>query len=89
MDRLSDVASFTLLDLQEIAREVLDDGDIVLSPAMNVNDVPGWDSLNHTLITLEIAGRFNAKVEAPQLGRLPTFGDLVAFVNANIARPDA
>jgi acyl carrier protein len=89
MDRLSDVATFTLLDLQEIAREVLDDGDIVLSPSMNVNDVPGWDSLNHTLITLEIAGRFNAKIEAPQLGRLANFGDLVNFVNANVAPPDA
>jgi acyl carrier protein len=77
--------AFTLDDLQKIAREIIGDRDIVLAPQMSADDVPGWDSLNHTLITLEIAGRFGANVEAPELGGIPTFGEVVTFINHRIS----
>jgi acyl carrier protein len=76
--------AFTIQHLQDIARDVIGDTDITLSPSMSANDVPGWDSLNHTLIAMEIAGRFTPDVDAQQLGRLATFGDLVEFVNAKM-----
>jgi acyl carrier protein len=76
--------TFTIQHLQDIARDVIGDTDITLSPSMSANDVPGWDSLNHTLIAMEIAGRFTPDVDAQQLGRLATFGDLVEFVNAKM-----
>ena len=76
--------TFTIQHLQDIARDVIGDTDITLSPSMSANDVPGWDSLNHTLIAMEIAGRFTPDVDAQQLGRLATFGDLIAFVNAKM-----
>jgi acyl carrier protein len=78
------MATFTIQHLQDIAREIIGDGDIVLSPSMSASDVPGWDSLNHTLIAMEIAGRFTPQVDAQQLGRLATFGDVVDFVNARM-----
>lgn len=76
---------FRLEDLEEIARFIIGDPDIALTPEMTADDVPGWDSLNHTLITLEISGRFGAMVEAPDLARLPSFGEVVAFVNRRTA----
>jgi acyl carrier protein len=76
---------FTLQDLQDIAREMIGDRDIVLSSGLAAQDVPGWDSLNHTLITFEIAGRFEVNVEAPELAALATFGDVVKLVNERIA----
>jgi hypothetical protein len=33
---------------------------------------------------MEIAGRFTPQVDAQQLGRLATFGDVVDFVNARM-----
>ena len=78
------MVDFTIQDLQDIARDIIGDDEIALSRSMNANDVPGWDSLNNTLIAMEIAGRFAAQVDAPQLGRLETFGDLVDFVNARM-----
>jgi acyl carrier protein len=80
---------FTLQDLQDIAREIIGDRDIVLSSGMAAQDVPGWDSLSHTLITFEITGRFEANVEAPELAALATFGDVVKLVNERIASPGA
>jgi len=76
--------AFTLADLQAIAREVIGDREIELTPAMEAADVPGWDSLNHTLITVEIENLTGAAVDAQQLAQCPTFGDLVAFVAARL-----
>lgn len=73
---------FTIEHLQALAREVIGDREIVLAPGMSAADVPGWDSLNHTLITVEIAARAEAPVEADELAALATFGELVAFVRA-------
>ncbi|NKC33567.1 acyl carrier protein [Roseomonas sp. BU-1] len=73
-----------MADLQAIAREVIGDRDILLEPGMAAADVPGWDSLNHTLISVEIEDRTGAAVDAQQLAECPTFGDLVAFVATRI-----
>ncbi|WP_439599059.1 acyl carrier protein [Falsiroseomonas sp.] len=73
--------AFTLADLQAIAREVIGDREIALAPEMEAADVPGWDSLNHTLISVEIEAATGAPVDAEMLAECPTFGDLVALVN--------
>jgi acyl carrier protein len=83
--RRVEMPAFTLSDLEVIAREIIGDRDIALSPSMSAEDVPGWDSLNHTLITLEIAGRFGAKIEAPELAKLPDFAAVVALVNERLS----
>lgn len=76
--------AFTLADLQAIAREVIGDREIELAPEMEAADVPGWDSLNHTLISVEIEGQTGAAVDAQQLAQCPNFGALVAFVVARL-----
>ena len=53
---------------------------------MSAEDVPGWDSLNHTLIALEISGQFGTQVDAQDLGKIPTFGDVIVFINQRIAQ---
>jgi acyl carrier protein len=77
--------AFTLADLQAIAREVIGDRDILLTPRMAAGDVPGWDSLNHTLISLEVEARGGAAVTPEELGECPDFGALVALVVARQA----
>jgi acyl carrier protein len=73
---------FTIEHLQTIAREIIGDRDIVLKPEMAAADVPGWDSLNHTLISVEIEARAEAAVDAQMLAEQPDFGALVAFVRS-------
>jgi acyl carrier protein len=76
------VAVFTIQDLQAIAREVIGDRDIVLTPDMTAADVPGWDSLNHTLIAMEIGAHLDREVDAEKLAQQPTFGALIDHINA-------
>lgn len=71
---------FTLEHLTVIAREIIGDREIVLRPDMSAADVPGWDSLNHTLISVEIEARAEADVDSQQLAEQPDFGALVEFV---------
>lgn len=73
---------FTIEHLQAIAREIIGDREIALTPEMAAADVPGWDSLNHTLISVEIEARAGAAVDAQQLAEQATFGALVAFVRS-------
>lgn len=73
---------FTLEHLQAIAREIIGDRELVLQAHQSAADVPGWDSLNHTLISVEIEARAEAAVDAGMLAEQPDFGALVAFVRA-------
>jgi acyl carrier protein len=76
------MSAFTIEDLQEIAQEVIGDRDVTLSPEMTAMDVPGWDSLSHTLISIEIGGRTGRDIDAQSLAEAANFGELVDRVNA-------
>lgn len=71
---------FTLEHLQTIAREIIGDRELVLRGDQSAADVPGWDSLNHTLISVEIEARAGADVDSQMLAEQPNFGALVEFV---------
>ena len=74
------MVTFTIDDLQAIARDVIGDCDIVLTQNMTAADVPGWDSLNHTLVSIEISALIGHEVDAQELAQALTFGDLVDHV---------
>ncbi len=76
------MTGFTIEDLQEIAQEVIGDRDIALSSEMTAMDVPGWDSLCHTLISIEIGGQVGREIDAQSLAAAANFGELVDLVNA-------
>ncbi len=76
------MSAFTLADLQAAAREVIGDEDIELSPEMTANDVPGWDSLNHTLICVELGLRLGRRVEPQEMAALPDFAAMVDHLAA-------
>lgn len=73
---------FTLEHLQTIAREIIGDRELVLRADQSAPDVPGWDSLNHTLISVEIEARAEAEVDPQMLAEQPDFGALVEFVRS-------
>lgn len=75
------MSAFTLGDLQEIARDIIGDDDIFLAPEMCAQDVPGWDSLSHTIISVEIAARTGHEMDAQVLAQFDNFGDMVGYVN--------
>jgi acyl carrier protein len=73
--------SFTLEDLNRIARETIGVRNLVLAAGMTAKDVPGWDSLNHTIIAMTIASEFGVELTPKQMGDAEDFGALVAMVD--------
>jgi acyl carrier protein len=73
--------------LNEIFRQVLDDGNIVLSPEMTADDVEGWDSMNHIFIVVEIEKRFGVKFQAAEMEELKNVGELAALARKKAAAP--
>jgi acyl carrier protein len=72
--------------LNDIFRQVLDDGTIALRPEMTAEDVAGWDSMNHIFIVVEIEKRFGIKFHAAEMEELKNVGELTALVRQKVAR---
>ena len=66
--------------LTGIFREVFDDDEISLSPAMTADDIDGWDSLSHVNLIVTIETRFNIKFTQKELLTFKNVGDLMASI---------
>jgi acyl carrier protein len=76
--------TFSLDDLTRIARESIGDPRLELRPQMSASDLAGWDSLNHTIITMAIADEYGLALQPRQLAEARDFGEVVAMVNKAI-----
>ena len=74
-----------LSDLTAILREVLDDPALVLTAATSAADIPGWDSMAHIALVVEVECRFGIQFQAAEIEALRQVGDLVALIEAKRA----
>lgn len=74
-----------LATLTAIFQDVLDDDELVLTPATTAQDVENWDSLNHVRLMLTVERKFSVKFSAAEIGRLKNVGDLVALIESRLA----
>jgi acyl carrier protein len=69
-------------DLTEVFHQVFRRNDIVLTPALTANDVPGWDSFRQVEIILAVEQRFSITLSSSDVDALEKVGDLVNFIAA-------
>jgi acyl carrier protein len=72
--------------LNEVFRSVFDDPDLTVSTATTAKDVPGWDSIVHITLVIEVERQFNVKFQMAEIEKLRNVGDLVAMLEAKQAR---
>jgi acyl carrier protein len=77
-------AILTIEALSAIAEEIIGLPSIALSSQMLASEIPGWDSLNHTLIILEISNMLGIELSAEETAHLPDLGALVALANSRV-----
>jgi len=75
-----------LARLNEVFRSVFDDPALTVSEATTAKDVPGWDSIVHITLVIEIERQFNVKFQMAEIEKLRNVGDLVAILTAKLAR---
>jgi acyl carrier protein len=68
-----------LTRLTTVFREVFDDDELTLTPAMTADDVDGWDSLAHIRLILSVQKAFGIKFSPVEMNRLKDVGDLIAL----------
>jgi acyl carrier protein len=71
--------------LTEIFREVFDDDELEVIPALTADDVEEWDSLNHIRLVLSIEKGFGLRFSAAEVGGLKNVGEFVELIQSKAA----
>ena len=71
--------------LSAIFHDVFEDDSITVTPDLTAPDVPGWDSLSHIRLILEVQRAFDIKFAAAQTANLKNVGELDELIHAKTA----
>lgn len=70
--------------LTPVFHDVFDDDSIVLSPEMTANDIDGWDSQTHVMLTVAAEQRFGIKFRTAELESLRNVGQFAQVICAKL-----
>ncbi|MCQ2030736.1 acyl carrier protein [Stutzerimonas zhaodongensis] len=73
-----------LKELTAVFHDVFDDDSIVLSPEMTANDIDGWDSQTHVMLTVAAEQRFGIKFKTAELESLRNVGHFAQVISAKL-----
>ena len=72
--------------LVEAVREETGDPDALVNSGMTADDIPGWDSLAHVRIVMNMEARTGAEIDISDTYKAATVDELCAIVRKN-SRP--
>ena len=64
----------------EAVREETGDPNVMIKPGMTADDIPGWDSLAHVRIVMNLEARTGAEIEISDTYKAATVDDLCTIV---------
>ncbi|MHB0819534.1 acyl carrier protein [Stutzerimonas stutzeri] len=73
-----------LKELTAVFHDVFDDDSIVLSPKMTANDIDGWDSQTHVMLTVAAEQRFGIKFRTAELESLRNVGHFAEVISKKL-----
>ncbi|WP_407290749.1 acyl carrier protein [Stutzerimonas zhaodongensis] len=73
-----------LKELTQVFHDVFDDDSIVLSPEMTAQDIDGWDSQTHVMLTVAAEQRFGIKFRTAELESLRNVGHFAEVIGAKL-----
>ncbi|MGA3051317.1 MAG: acyl carrier protein [Chitinispirillaceae bacterium] len=69
-----------LLKLTEIARDIFENEDTVLTDATNANDVDGWDSLTNIQFVIAIEKAFSIRLASREIQSWESVGEIISSI---------
>ncbi len=72
--------------LTRVMADVFDDDDVVAKPELTAKDVPGWDSMAHVRLILQVERTFGVKFTATEISSFKTVGDLARSIAAKTGK---
>lgn|GEM_PF-3563799 len=73
---------FPIESIYEIMRHVFMLRDFNFDSSMSAKDVPGWDSLNHSILIMELSLATGLDISAEVTAKLSSIGQLHAFITS-------
>jgi acyl carrier protein len=77
-----------LAEITDVVRQVLEDRTIELAPATTIDELAGWDPMNHIAILVEAECRFDVVFDLAEVDAMPTVGHLVRLIQAKRSMSD-
>lgn len=72
--------------LQAAIREETGQDSIEIAPGMTANDIPGWDSLAHVRILMNVEERVGKPISIKDTYAAADIGQLLAILKLQVAR---
>ncbi len=67
-------------ELTRVFHQVFERDDLVLTPELTADHVPGWNSFKQVEILLEVQERFHIQLTSKDVDHLQTVGDLARTI---------
>ncbi|HET6377895.1 MAG TPA: acyl carrier protein [Methylocella sp.] len=74
------MTEFPIEQMYRIMRDVLMLHEFEFNTSMSAKDVPGWDSLNHSILMMELSNATGLELSGEETAKLGTVGELHAFI---------
>jgi acyl carrier protein len=81
--------SSVFAELTQVFRDLTSDPALEIAPEQTPDDIPGWDSMTHIAVIVELECRFGVQFRAAEMDSLYSIGELVRAVEAKRARAAA
>jgi acyl carrier protein len=65
-----------------LVRRVLNRPGLTLTPDMRATQVPGWDSLQHVVILMEVEAATGVEIDPSETLKVPDLGALLQLISA-------
>lgn len=73
-----------LKQVEVIFKDVLDNGDIVLTEHTTANDIEEWDSLSHIQLIVEIEKHFKVKFSSTEILSWQNVGEMLLAIQSKL-----
>lgn len=75
----------TEIVLRDIMRTLFHQPDLELADDLTAAQVPGWDSLNHVNLVIQVEEEFGIRFTNDEVAQLANVGDLKQLVHSKVA----
>jgi acyl carrier protein len=72
----------TLARLTDVFRDVFDDEELVIDRQTTAKDIPGWDSLMHVTLLVNVEKTFGVRFTSSEVAGLKNVGELIDLIGS-------
>ncbi len=72
------------IKLQDVMRDVFDDGEIVIEDGTTADDIDAWDSLTHVQLIVAVEKAFGLKFSTVEVMKLKNVGEFILLIEKKL-----